>query len=75
LGLEGGGIVSAKHYDAVTRPALRKLGEAVMEDDLAAVKAAAEAAVAAGATVADILSAVGVERWNKLVRRIKAEEA
>lgn len=67
--------MSAKHYDAVTRPALRKLGEAVMEDDLAAVKAAAEAAVAAGATVADILSAVGVERWNKLVRRIKAEEA
>jgi hypothetical protein len=62
-----------KHYDTVTKPALRKLGEVVRrEDDLVSIKSAADGAMEAGATVKDILSEVGVERWNELVRRIRA---
>jgi hypothetical protein len=75
-----------KHYDTVTVPALRALQRAAAErrqlaDDgvawwaeLEPVKAAVDAAAAAGATPSEIADAVGGrDAWNALVRALKAE--
>jgi len=59
-------------YDAITKPALRRLERAVVADDLAEIKAAAEGAIRAGASINDILEAVGgPEAWSALVQRIR----
>lgn len=59
------------HYDTVTKPALNTLFR-TDKGDLPALKAAIDAAAAAGATPNEIAENVGGTReWNKIVRRLK----
>jgi hypothetical protein len=63
-----------KHYDTVTVPALNELRHATLHgpEPLPAIKAAVDAAAAAGATPTEIADAVGGRTaWNELVRALK----
>lgn len=65
-------------YETRTKPALAALTAATIGPDapepLAAIKAAADAAAAAGATPNEIAAAVGGgTAWNALVRALRAE--
>ena len=63
---------SVMTYETKTKPALNKLGRATVNGTAAEVKAAADAAVEAGASLNDVLNAVGGQKeWAKWIRRIK----
>jgi hypothetical protein len=68
--------MAGKHYDTVTKPALREIGEAFAYHGHGAFnlrKRAVDAAAKAGATPAEIADAVGGRAaWNRFVRVVKS---